>query len=78
MYVFENKEDIPIIAKESIIAVISQTTLNFNHVQDILQKVKELYPNAKIPQSSDVCKATCDRQSVILQNVDKFETFIVI
>ena len=76
--VFQDKEQIPVIDKETKIAVISQTTLNFDHVQSILHDIQEIYPNAVIPKASDVCKATCDRQSVILQNLNKFEAFIVI
>jgi 4-hydroxy-3-methylbut-2-enyl diphosphate reductase len=78
VFVFQEIEQIPAIDNDQKIAVISQTTLNFDHVQSILQNIKQRYPHAIIPKASDVCKATCDRQSVILQNLNKFETFIVI
>lgn len=78
VYVFQDIKDMPVRDKEEKIAVLSQTTLNFNHVQSILLDIQKRYPNTVIPKASDVCKATCDRQSVILQNLDKFETFIVI
>ena len=59
-------------------AVLSQTTLNFNDVQNILQDIKKNYPNALLPIVSDVCKATYERQTVVHNNLNKFETFIVI
>lgn len=58
--------------------VLSQTTLNFAYVQNILKTIKKDFPEAYVPLSSDVCKATCDRQSVIINNLDKFETLVVI
>ena len=78
VFVFQDEKDIPQLEESTSVAVLSQTTLNFEHVQSILHRIKEMYPSAEIPPASDVCKATYDRQSVILQNIEKFETFIVI
>lgn len=58
--------------------MLSQTTLNFAYVQDIFEEIKKQYPNASLPVLSDVCKATYERQTVVLQNLKKFNTFIVI
>jgi len=58
--------------------VLSQTTLNFAYVQNILKTIKKDFPEAYVPLSSDVCKATYERQTVVLQNIDKFKTFVVI
>lgn len=77
-YVFYNKTALPKIDTNTTFAVLSQTTLNFAHVQDIFKTIKENYPNASLPISSDVCKATYERQTVVLQNLNKFDTFIVI
>lgn len=78
VYVFQTIEEIPEIDKKTEIAVLSQTTLNFAYVQEILSEIQKRYPHAHIPASSDVCKATYERQSVILQHIDTFDTFIVI
>jgi len=43
-----------------------------------LEAIKQKYPKALLPMISDVCKATYERQEVVIQNLDKFETFIVI
>jgi 4-hydroxy-3-methylbut-2-enyl diphosphate reductase len=80
VFVYEKQEqttNIPYDTNEKI-GVLSQTTLNFNYVQNILKTVKKDFPEACVPLLSDVCKATYERQTVVLQNIDKFETFIVI
>jgi len=77
-YVFHDKASIPQIDKETIFAVLSQTTLNFANVQEIFKEIKHQYPHAELPITSDVCKATYERQEVVLKNLKKFDTFIVI
>lgn len=77
-YVFHDKETIPQIDKDTRFAVLSQTTLNFAHVQSILKEIQKQYPHAMLPTLSDVCKATYERQTVVIQNLKKFDTFIVI
>jgi 4-hydroxy-3-methylbut-2-en-1-yl diphosphate reductase len=78
VHVFQDKKDLPELSLDEEFAVLSQTTLNYIYVQDLLQVIKEKYPKAHIPVLSDVCKATSERQEVILQNIDAFDTFIVI
>ncbi len=77
VHVFQDEQSIPQISASQI-AVLSQTTLNFSDVQKILQLIKKKYPQAHLPISSDVCTATYERQTVIRQHADLFETLIVI
>jgi 4-hydroxy-3-methylbut-2-en-1-yl diphosphate reductase len=77
VYVFSEKEEIPKI-KNEIIWVLSQTTLNFEDVKNLIEDIKEIYPDARLPIVSDICKATFERQSVIKNNIDKFDTLVVI
>lgn len=76
--IIQDKSNIPVEDKQKTFAVLSQTTLNFEYVQDIIEYIKNQYPYAKIPLASDVCKATYERQTVVLQNIWLFDTFIVI
>jgi (E)-4-hydroxy-3-methyl-but-2-enyl pyrophosphate reductase len=78
IYVFQTKEDIPNIDKQKTFSVLSQTTLNFQYVEKIFDQIKDIYPNAKFNSVSDICKATYERQTVVLQNLNKFDSFIVI
>lgn len=77
-YVFYDTASLPKIEKNSKFAVLSQTTLNFAYVQNILKEIKKQYPNAVLPALWDVCKATYERQTVVVQNLNKFDTLIVI
>jgi 4-hydroxy-3-methylbut-2-enyl diphosphate reductase IspH len=52
--------------------------LNFEYIKDFLVEIKKIYKNATLPLVSDICKATYERQSVIKNNFDKFDTLIVI
>lgn len=76
----EKKEQIHEILynKTEIFAILSQTTLNFEYVKNMIEDIQQKYPNIQIPKLSDVCKATYERQTVVIENLDKFETFIVI
>jgi 4-hydroxy-3-methylbut-2-enyl diphosphate reductase IspH len=52
--------------------------LNFEDVKNLIEDIKEIYPDARLPIVSDICKATFERQSVIKNNIDKFDTLVVI
>ncbi len=65
-------------AHDEKFAVLSQTTLNFTYVENIINDIVQQFPHAQLPLLSDVCKATYERQTVVVENLDKFETFIVI
>ena len=77
--IFENIENLKNkFNSDQKFAVLSQTTLNYQFVIDTLDQIKSEFPNAQIPVASDVCKATFDRQNAIIDNLDKFDTLIVI
>ena len=78
VFAFQSADAIPDIDKQQRIAVLSQTTLNFAYVQEILEHIKDIYPNIILPSPSDVCKATYERQKIVLDNLDKFDAFVVI
>jgi len=78
LFVFQNISDIPSIDPQTEFGVLTQTTLNYDYVQNILNQILNIYPHAHLPALSDVCKATYERQKVIQENLDKFDTFVVI
>ncbi len=78
--VYEQKhtiEDIPY-SQDDTFAVLSQTTLNFSYVEQKIKEIKTTFSLVQTPILSDVCKATYERQEVVIQNLDQFQTFIVI
>lgn len=78
MYVFKNLADIPVIDDDTEFAVLSQTTLNYEHVKSLSDAIADRYPRAIFPPLTDICKATYDRQTVIIQNKDLFDVLVVI
>lgn len=78
VYVFSKYEDIPEIDKDEVVWILSQTTLNFEYVRDFLIEIKKKYKYAVLPHVSDICKATYERQTVIKNNINKFDTLIVV
>lgn len=78
VFAFQTGDAIPHIDTSKQIAVLSQTTLNFSYVKDILDQIQSMYSNIILPSPSDVCKATYERQTIVTDNLDKFDAFIVI
>jgi len=78
VYVFQNKDQIPEIDPDIPLAVLSQTTMNYAQVSEILEEIKTQYPDAQLLLLSDVCKATYERQTIVSDNLAKFDAFIVI
>lgn len=59
-------------------AILSQTTLNYGVIQELISKIKDKFLDAIVPNKSDICKATYERQWVIKKHKDKFENLVVI
>lgn len=78
IYVFDNSKNIPQIDKKEKIGILSQTTLNYQKTKEIFEIIRKKYSNAIFPAPSDICKATYERQQVIIDNINKFKTLVVI
>lgn len=78
IYLFKTIEDIPQLPDWTAFSVLSQTTLNYDHVKSVIAAIQSRYPEAHLPPLTDICKATRERQTVILQNLDKFDALIVL
>jgi 4-hydroxy-3-methylbut-2-enyl diphosphate reductase len=78
MYVFKDLTDMPQIDLDIPFAVLSQTTLNYEYVKNLSSQIAAHYPEAIFPPLTDICKATYDRQTVIIQHESKFDSLIVI
>jgi 4-hydroxy-3-methylbut-2-en-1-yl diphosphate reductase len=59
-------------------AILSQTTLNFDLVQNLIKQIQQQFPAAITPKISDICKATYERQWVIQKFTSNFDTLVVI
>ena len=60
------------------IAYVTQTTLSIDDTKDIIQILKEKFPNIKEPLKEDICYATTNRQMAVKNIAKKCDIFFVI
>jgi 4-hydroxy-3-methylbut-2-enyl diphosphate reductase len=58
-------------AEESPVAYATQTTLSVDETAEIVQALKERYPNLIEPRKSDICYATQNRQDAVKALLDE-------
>ncbi len=78
VYVFLRKNQIPKLDKNTEIAVLNQTTLNYNYFVSLIWKITKKYPNTESMWNSDICKATFDRQTALKNSLNQIDSLIVI
>tara|TARA_B110000438_G_scaffold30148_1_gene29342 strand:+ start:995 stop:1915 length:921 start_codon:yes stop_codon:yes gene_type:complete len=62
--------------KDSDVVVLSQTTLSVRDTENTVEKIKKVYPNAKI--RNDICYATTNRQEVTVKLASKVDLILVV
>jgi 4-hydroxy-3-methylbut-2-enyl diphosphate reductase len=60
------------------VALLAQTTLSHRDWQDVAQAVKIRYPGAWTPGRSDLCFATTNRQSALMEIAHRCDAIVVI
>ena len=60
------------------IAYVTQTTLSVDDTKDIIQILKDRFPNIKEPMKEDICYATTNRQLAVKNIAKKCDLFFVI
>ncbi|WP_116963355.1 4-hydroxy-3-methylbut-2-enyl diphosphate reductase [Fastidiosibacter lacustris] len=56
----------------------TQTTLSVDETKDIIQALKEKYPNAGSPKKEDICYATQNRQNAVRELAKKVDILLVV
>ena len=72
----EAKKYEPINSKK--ISYVTQTTLSVDDTRDIIEILKERFPNIKEPMKEDICYATTNRQMAVKNIAKKCDLFFVI
>jgi 4-hydroxy-3-methylbut-2-en-1-yl diphosphate reductase len=62
----------------SKIVYLTQTTLSLNDTHRIVDKLQRRFPLIKVPSSEDICYATQNRQSAVLELAQKAELILVV
>ena len=79
IYLVENKSDVETLEiKNEKISYVTQTTLSVDDTQDIVDALKEKYPNIEEPKKSDICYATQNRQEAVKKILDLCDALIVV
>jgi len=60
------------------VAYLTQTTLSLNDTRHIVDKLRERFPQIQSPASEDICYATQNRQSAVLELAQKAELILVV
>jgi len=63
---------------EKNVAWISQTTLNFDETEKIVERLREKYPLLQDPPQSDICYATRNRQLAVRNVASECDLFIAV
>lgn len=63
---------------EEGLAYTTQTTLSIEETKDIIQALKERFPNIKGPEKGDLCYATTNRQSAVTEMAKLVDILLVI
>jgi len=74
----ETIEDVKKIKFHEPIAYVTQTTLSVDDTKNIIELLKEKFPNIKGPIKEDICYATTNRQSAVKKIAPLCDMFFVI
>jgi 4-hydroxy-3-methylbut-2-en-1-yl diphosphate reductase len=62
----------------SKVVYLTQTTLSLNDTHQIVDKLRQQFPRIKAPSSEDICYATQNRQSAVLELAQHTELILVV
>jgi len=74
----EDKIDRLNIPDPAKIVYLTQTTLSLNDTRQIVERLRQRFPKIKAPSSEDICYATQNRQSAVLELARKAELILVV
>ena len=78
MYLVENIDDVEKLNIDGNAALLAQTTLAISEWEPIMMKSKNKFENLNMPRKSDLCYATTNRQSAILEVLPNVDTVLVV
>ena len=78
MHLVENIDDVEKLNIDGIAALLAQTTLAISEWEPIMMKSKNKFKNLNMPRKSDLCYATTNRQSAILEVLPNVDTVLVV
>src|SRR6202167_4279129 len=79
VHLIEERSDIDAVSMhEGPVALLSQTTLSMDEWRDLREYAEEVFPDIWMPNRSDLCFATTNRQAALREIAEGADTVIVI
>ncbi len=80
MQLVENVADVRRLEVEdpSRLAVLTQTTLSMDDTRDVLDALRERFPEVQLPRKDDICYATQNRQNAVKAMLGEAELLLVV
>jgi len=82
MYLVEKPEDVIALAKKvkdpGHLHYVSQTTLSVDETADVIDKLREVFPEIQGPRKDDICYATQNRQDAVRLLASEVDVMIVV
>ncbi len=80
IYLIETIEDVKklVIKNPQSLAYVTQTTLSVDDTKNIIDALREKFPNINGPRKDDICYATQNRQDTVRELADKVDVFLVL
>ena len=80
IYLVETVEDVAAIQVKNpkTLAYVTQTTLSVDDTKNIIDALRDKYPDIHGPRKDDICYATQNRQDAVRELADKVDVFLVI
>ncbi len=80
IYLVETVEDVATIQVKNpkTLAYVTQTTLSVDDTKNIIDALRDKYPDIHGPRKDDICYATQNRQDAVRELSDKVDVFLVI
>ncbi len=80
IYLVETMADIETLQVKNpkTLAYVTQTTLSVDDTKDIIEQLKNKFPEINGPRKDDICYATQNRQDAVRELADKVDVFLVI
>jgi len=80
MHLVEDVADVAKLAPRdpSHLAVLTQTTLSVDDTREVLEALKQRFPEIQLPRKDDICYATQNRQNAVKQLVREADVVLVV
>ncbi|MGF1765117.1 4-hydroxy-3-methylbut-2-enyl diphosphate reductase [Aliivibrio kagoshimensis] len=80
MYLVETPDDVNSlqVSDPNNLHYVSQTTLSVDETSDVINKLREVFPNIQGPRKDDICYATQNRQDAVRDMASKVDVLIVV